>query len=421
MARAATAPPSGAMVPESGSSRTIVVMDLLPINTIDLIVLLLAIAAAVIGFRSGAIPQVLGLAAAGVAIALIIAFAPQITAALGGIEQPPRALVAIGGAFLVVVMAQAIGSGLGATVRNLLGGGIAGGIDNALGAVFGAAQVLLLTWLVGGLLATSAIPVVSGLAQESAAVRVLLEVLPPPGDLVGEVGAIVDESGLPQVFSGLEPVPAAPIDLPLDAETARIAARAIASTVRVESTGCGALFTGAAFSIAEGYFVTNAHVVAGAERIMLRSLAAAQRGTVVLFDSDLDVAVIHAPKLRLPSLVMAPEAPGRGAVGAALGYPNGAGLTALPAVVTAQVRARGRDLYGKVPVVRDILELRAAIEPGSSGGPLVLTNGTVGGLVFAESRSDETIGYALDPADVAVAIMPGIGQTEAVATGPCIR
>ena len=409
------------MVPESGSSRTIVVMDLLPINTIDLIVLLLAIAAAVVGFRSGAIPQVLGLAAAGVAIALIIAFAPQITAALGGIEQPARALVAIGGAFLVVVMAQAIGSGLGATVRNLLGGGIAGGIDNALGAVFGAAQVLLLTWLVGGLLATSAIPVVSGVAQESAAVRWLLEVLPPPGDVVGEVGTIVDESGLPQVFSGLEPVPAAPIDLPLDAEAAGIAARAVASTVRVESTGCGASFTGAAFSVAEGYFVTNAHVVAGAERITLRGLTSSQRGTVVLFDSDLDVAVLYAPKLSLSSLVLAPEAPGRGAVGAALGYPNGAGLTALPAVVTAQVRARGRDLYGTVPVVRDILELRAAIEPGSSGGPLVLANGTVGGLVFAESRSDETIGYALDPADVAVAIMPGIGQTDAVDTGPCIR
>ena len=85
------------------------------------------------------------------------------------------------------------------------------------------------------------------------------------------------------------------------------------------------------------------------------------------------------------------------------------------------MRARGRDLYGEAPVVRDILELRAAIEPGSSGGPLVLRNGTVGGVVFAESRSDETVGYALDPADVAVAIMPGIGETDAVDTGPCIR
>jgi S1-C subfamily serine protease len=411
----------GLMVPESGSARTIASMDLLPINTIDLIVLLLVIGAALVGFRSGAIPQVLGLLAAGVAIALIVAFAPQITVALAGIEQPARALVAIGGAFLIVAMAQAIGSGLGAAVRNAVGGGIAGGIDNALGAVLGAAEALVVAWLVGGLLATSALPVVSGVAQASAAVRWLMEVLPPPGDLIGEVGAIVDESGLPQVFSGLEPLPAAPIDLPADAQTAAIAARALASTVRVDAQGCGASFTGAAFSVAEGYFITNAHVVAGAERITLRGLASSGRGTVVLFDPDLDVAVIRAQDLRLPSLVLAPASPGRGAVGAALGYPNGAGLTALPAAVTAQVRARGRDLYGEAPVIRDILELRAAIEPGASGGPLVLPNGTVGGVVFAESRTDQSVGYALDPVDVAVAVMPGIGATDAVDTGPCIR
>ena len=409
------------MVPESGTSRTIDVMDLLPINTIDLLVLLLVIGAAMVGFRSGAIPQVLGLVAAGIAIALIVAFAPQITVALAGIEQPARALVAIGGAFLIVAMAQAIGSGLGAAVRNLVGGGVAGGIDSALGAVFGAAQALLVTWLVGGLLATSAVPVVAGLAQESVAVRWLLEVLPPPGDVVGEVGAILDESGLPQVFSGLEPLPAPPIDLPVDAEAAAIAAGAMASTVRVEALGCGASFTGAAFSVAEGYFVTNAHVVAGADRITLRGIASSGRGTVVLFDPDLDIAVILAPDLRLPTLVLASEAPERGAVGAALGYPNGAGLTALPAAVTAQIRARGRDLYGDVPVTRDVLELRAAVEPGASGGPFVLPDGTVGGVVFAESRTDDSVGYALDPADVAVAIGPGLGETAPADTGSCIR
>jgi S1-C subfamily serine protease len=408
------------MVPESGPSRTIAGMDLLPINTIDLIVLLLVIGAAVIGFRTGAIPQVLGLLAVGVAIALIVNFAPQITVALAGIEQPARALVAIGGAFLIVAMAQAIGSGLGAAVRHVVGG-IAGGLDSAVGAVLGAAQALLVTWLVGGLLATSSVPVVSGIAQESGAVRWLLEVLPPPGDVIGKVGAIIDESGLPQVFSGLEPLPAAPIDLPADAEAAAIAARAITGTVRVEAQGCGASFTGAAFSVAPGYFVTNAHVVAGAERITLRGVASAGRGTVVLFDSDLDVAVVRAPDLRLPSLVFAPAAPGRGAVGATLGYPNGAGLTVLPAAVTAQVRARGRDLYGEAPVIRNILELRAAIEPGDSGGPLVLPNGTVGGVVFAESRTDQSVGYALDPTAVAVAVQPGVGATDAVDTGPCIR
>jgi len=409
------------MVPESETSRTIPAMDLLPVNAIDLLVLLLAILAALVGFRSGAIPQVLGLLATAGAVVLIVFFAPQIIEALAGLEQPARAFVAIGGAVLVVAMAEAIGSGLGAALRAQVGGGVVGGVDSALGALLGVGQVLVVTWLVGGLLAASAIPVASSEAQKSVAVRWLLDVLPPPGDVIGEVGAVIDESGLPQVFSGLEPVPAPPVDLPGGPEAARIAARALGSTVRVESRGCGASFTGTAFSIAEGYFVTNAHVVAGADRVTLRGPRGSGRGTVVLFDPDLDVAVVRAPDLRLPALVFAPEAPERGVVGAALGHPNGGDLTALPAAVTAQIRARGRDLYGSAPIIRDVLELRAAIEPGVSGGPLVLPNGTIGGMIFAESRTDESVGYALDPTAVAVAIGPGIGDTDPADTGPCIR
>lgn len=414
------------MVPESAPSRTIAAMDLLPINTLDFIALLLVIVAAVIGLRTGAIPQVLGLVAAGGAIVLIVAFAPELTRALSSLEQPARAIVAIGGAFLLVAMAQAIGSSLGSAASNLLGGGLVGGIDAALGALLGAAQALVVVWLIGGLLAASSLPGVAATAQTSTAVRWLLGVLPPPGEVIGEIGAIVDESGLPQVFSGLEPLPAPAIELPPDSEVAGIAARAIASTVRVQTRACAASFTGTAFAVADGYFLTNAHVVAGAERVTLRHVAADgegsdARGEVVLFDPELDVALIHAPELPLPSMVLAPEAPGRGTVGATLGYPTGSGLTVLPAVVTAEIRARGRDLYGDDPVARDVLELRAAIEPGASGGPFVLANGTVGGLVFAESRTDEMVGYALDPADVAVAIAPGLTETEPVDTGPCIR
>ena len=407
------------MVPESGASRTIPAMDLLPVNTIDLIVLLVLIGSALVGYRSGALPQVLGLVAGGGAIALIILFAPQITGVLAGLEQPARALVAIGGALLLVAMAEAIGSGLGAVLRSAVGP-VAGGIDSAMGAILGAAQAFVVTWLVGGLIASSSIPVVSAEAQKSIAVRTLLDVLPPPGEVMGELGAVLNESGLPQVFVGLEPLPAPAVDLPTQAEAAAIAARAVGSTVRVEALGCGASFTGTAFSVAEGFFVTNAHVVAGSERVTLRGVAASARGTVVLFDPDLDVALIRA-EMRLPSLVLAPEAPGRGVVGATLGHPNGAGLTVLPAAVTAEVRARGRDLYGGAPVIRDVLELQAAIEPGDSGGPLVLANGTVGGVVFAESRTDASVGYALDPTAVAVAIMSSVGDTAPVDTGPCIR
>jgi hypothetical protein len=51
----------------------------------------------------------------------------------------------------------------------------------------------------------------------------------------------------------------------------------------------------------------------------------------------------------------------------------------------------------------------------------VLQDGTVGGVVFAEARSDPTVGYALAPADVAARVQPAVGRTTAVSTGPCVR
>ena len=64
---------------------------------------------------------------------------------------------------------------------------------------------------------------------------------------------------------------------------------------------------------------------------------------------------------------------------------------------------------------------RAAIEPGDTGEPLILEDVRVRGLVFAESRTDDTIGYALTPTVVATRIAPAIGRTGAVDTGECLR
>jgi S1-C subfamily serine protease len=96
-------------------------------------------------------------------------------------------------------------------------------------------------------------------------------------------------------------------------------------------------------------------------------------------------------------------------------------MEVVPAAVTDRYEALGRDIYGEKRVTRQILELRAAIDRGDSGGPFVLADGSVGGIVFAEARTDEDVGYALSPQSVAVRIQPGIGRTSEVAVGDCIR
>lgn len=395
----------------------------LPVNILDLVVVAIVVVAAVLGWRSGAIPQVLGLAGAAVGVAAVVLLVPSAAAALDRFDPPVRAFLAFGGAFLVVAVAEAIGSTLGAGLRDRLGHGVANRLDAVLGSLFGIAQALVLAWLIGGLLATGPFPPLAREAQRSVAVRTLLGVLPPPSEVAGELGNLIDGSGLPQVFSGLEPQPAPAVPIPGRTEADQIAAPALGSVVRVDAQACDQIFTGTGFAVAPNFVVTNAHVVAGATSVAVTADESGRRvrGTVVFFDPELDLALVRTPDLVLRPLRLAAAAPGRGTVGSALGHPNGGALTVIPAAVSTEIRARGRDLYGTSTVIRDILELRAPIEPGDSGGPLMLADGSVGGVVFAESRTDPGVGYALDPVAVADRVNPMLGRTAAVDTGACLR
>ncbi len=96
-------------------------------------------------------------------------------------------------------------------------------------------------------------------------------------------------------------------------------------------------------------------------------------------------------------------------------------MAVIPAAVAGSYLAAGRDIYGRGVVDRTIIELRAAIRPGDSGGPLILPDGTIGGLVFAESRTDPSVGYALTPTAVATVAQAAVGRTTRVDLGACIH
>jgi S1-C subfamily serine protease len=330
------------------------------------------------------------------------------------------------GAVLLVLLGcvgigQALGARIGRSASSVLGTGLLGALDRVSGAVVGAGQAVLILWLAGGILATGAIPQLGQLAQTSRAIRAIAVVLPPPTTIVLELGTALDQSGLPDVFLGLDRLPATPVDLPDDPFAQLLGARAIGSVLRVQAETCGARSSGTGFVVAAGYVVTNAHVIAGARTITVDSATDRRSAVPVFFDPELDVAVLQVPGLAAPSLVFAVDEPSRGDVGATFGYPGGGGAVVEPAAVTDIYDAEGLDVAGTRRVVRRIVELRAEIDPGDSGGPLLLADGTVGGVVYAESRSDEGVGYALAPTAVAVAIMPAIGRSAPVATGPCIR
>ena len=381
-------------------------------NLVDVVIIGVLIFALVAGLASGIFPQLGGLGGAvgGGALAIVVLL-PVAQDWLATLDPPVRAVVVLVGIVGIVGLGEAIGSGLGAAIRErLIGHGLLGNLDRLAGGFLGFGQGILVVWLVGGVLAAGPVPQVAAAVQRSAIVRGLADVLPPPTQIVGELGKWLDASGLPDVFIGLEPFPAPAVDPPSDAEAAAIAAKAAPSTLLIRADACGYVLSGTGFVVRSGYIVTNAHVVAGSASVSVgRDTGLPAKASVVLFDPELDVALLYVPNLSLPSLAFATQLPSHGTLGAALGHPGGGALATIAAAVTSTYQAEGRDIYGTAEVNRQIIELRAAIIQGDSGGPLVLSDGTVGGVVFAQAQTDPDVGYALSPVDIAARIQPGLG------------
>lgn len=390
-------------------------------NLFDLLAAVVLVAAVIAGTRTGALPQIGGITGAVTGLLAALNLAPWLVSKTYGLEPIPRVLIVLGAIILAVIVGEALGSSIGRAFGSRLGHGVLSGADRLAGAVLGAAQAILIIWLAGGLLAVGPLPTLGRTASESFSEHVINAYLPPPTKVIGQIAGALDASGLPAVFVGLEPAPLPPVDTPAAAQARQIAAAAIPATARIVSIACSTQVTGTGELIAPGYLVTNAHVVAGAASVHVELGSTDTVATVVAFDPELDVAVLHAPDLSGPVLRFASSTPQRGVEGAAIGYPGGGPMAVIPAGVAGSYPATGRDIYNKSVIDREIIELRAAIRPGDSGGPLILPDGTIGGLVFAESRTEASVGYALAPGEVAASVQPAIGRTSAVDVGPCIH
>jgi S1-C subfamily serine protease len=392
------------------------------VNLFDVVVLVILVAAVLIGVRSGALPQLGGLVGAfgGAAIALISL--PLVRSPLAEVPPDLRAIGVLAGILFLVGLGEAIGGAIGRALATRLRGGVLDGIDRLFGGLVGAAQAVLVVWLIGGLLAAGPMRFLATQAQTSFVVRGLTGILPAPTEIATELTRLLSDTGIPDLFVGLDPLPRPDVQRPTDPAAQAIAAAAIPSVVRVSARTCTFQSSGTGFAVGRGYVVTNAHVVAGASTIRVQSPDGRLLDATAVFDDpELDVALLWVPGFDARPLRFAAVDPDRGALGATLGFPHGGGLLIEPAAVAGAYEAQGRDIYGAHRVLRRVLELRATIDQGDSGGPMILAAGNVGGVVFAEARTDENVGYALTPTSVATAIQPSLGRTAEVDTGACIH
>jgi serine protease Do len=146
----------------------------------------------------------------------------------------------------------------------------------------------------------------------------------------------------------------------------------------------------------DGYIVTNAHVVDGAESITV-SLddGTTEDAELVAADPRSDLAVLHIDRTDLTALPIGDsDAIQVGDPVVAIG--NALDLGAEPTVTGGIVSAKGRTIpepNGQILV--DLIQTDAAISPGNSGGPLLSTDGHVVGINTAVAGQGQNIGFAI--------------------------
>ena len=392
------------------------------VNLLDLGILLLLILAAFNGYRRGAALQLFSYA--GLILGLLVG--ALVAPSLAGLAHTPlgQATVALGVLFAAAGLGDALGWFIGLRVWSIARRSGIGTFDSAAGSLVALGAVLLTTWFIALNLANGPFPGLSNEIRGSAIVRTLDRALPRPPSLLGEVRQFLNRFGFPEVFADLPPLPAGPVQGPSDKQVKAIANLADQSTLRIEGEACGAIQEGSGFVAGDHYVITNAHVVAGVKQglqVQEQNGPSHTQVTVVLFDPKLDIAVLYVTDLSLPVLKLDPKLEGRGTDGAFLGYPGGGSLQFGAAAIRRELPAVGRDIYGQAVVTRDVYELQAKVRPGNSGGPFVLSDGEVAGVVFAASTTDDQVGYAIASTEVIPKLQQAEGKTAAVSTQGCAR
>jgi serine protease Do len=178
-----------------------------------------------------------------------------------------------------------------------------------------------------------------------------------------------------------------------------------ASIGRQRSVGSGFVID------ADGYIMTNAHVVSGAQRVQVVVPAANSDGTlaaalsartttlpahIVGITTELDLALLKVEGLKLPALPLATYSQLRqGETVFAFGSPIGLRNTLTHGLVSAVARQVDPDS----PLI--YVQTDAPINPGNSGGPLVNIRGEVVGVntfIVSQAGGNDGLGFAIPSA-----------------------
>jgi uncharacterized membrane protein required for colicin V production len=392
------------------------------VNWVDVLVLVLALLAGISGARQGMVTAAASFVGVLAGAVIGVRIAPSLIARF----ESPEVRVAVGVSIVIVLVAlgETLGVWLGRAVHGRIDAEALRQVDSFMGAGVQGAAALVVAWLVAlPLTESSAYTSLTSAVRDSSVLRVTDTMMPNVlRELPAELTKLLDVSGFPDVLAPFSPTPitdVGPADPVLLNSPVVREARASVLKVRARAASCSRALEGTGFVIAPQRVITNAHVVAGTDRVAVETSRGSLDATVVSYDPNTDVAVLKVPQLRAPVLQLSPVPAATGSDALVLGYPLDGPYTASAARVRDRIRLRGPDIYNGATVVRNVYTVRAVVRSGNSGGPLLDGSGQVLGLVFGAAVDNDETGFVLTEEEIADDIAAAPSQTDKIPTGVC--
>jgi hypothetical protein len=389
------------------------------VNILDILVILVLIAYAISGYYQGFVTNLVATIGLLVGGLLAISLIPKVMG-----ERTPTvtsSLIALSAVIGTAVIGQAIGTYVGTDIRNGLTWRPLRWFDAVGGSALSMIAVLCAAWALGYAVSGTQIPFVSTAARGSTILDRVNRVMPDGAtDVLDAFNKVLDTNLFPRY---LEPFEAEDIKAvgppdPTSLNTAGVRTAADSVVKILGSASCNRGIEGSGFVYANDRVMTNAHVVAGVSDPFVVVGQRRVRANVVLFDPELDVAVLAVPGLQLSPLEF-DEGGKAGDKAAVLGFPENGPFDARAARIRMEQRLRSPDIYGNGDTQRQTFSIRSLVRSGNSGGPLVSEDGEVLGVIFAASITDRSTGYALTATQVGADARRGQNSNTEVSTGDC--
>lgn len=373
------------------------------------------------GWRQGAFSS--AFAALGVVAGLVVGLG-----AAGLLVRVPdvtsmRVLLLLATVVTFVGVGNIVGATVGAAVRDRLRSKSTQAWDSAVGSLLQLFMAVVVAWVVAVPVAANAGEPLGSAVRGSRILGAVDSAVPEWGNKGPEyIARLIDVTGLPPLVSPFQGS-GAEVEAPdPDSIDPGLVEDVRPSVVHVlgDAESCSRHLSGSGFVSAPDYVVTNAHVVAGTESVELDTVLGLKRATVVLYDPEVDIAVLHVPNLGLEPLPTAPGAAKSGDDAMVLGFPAGGPFAVSPVRVRERLNISGPDIYAAGRTEREAFTLRGSIRQGNSGGPLLSPTGEVLGVVFGTAVDGNETGYALTIRQMQQVVGEYEGLTEPVDTQACV-